>query len=113
MIGSAAMHRLATAFEGGADRSGGEAGSSGSEESGPAGQGLLLLIPLMLGLNGKVQTCSVTQNQLSTINLQRRVKVKKREGLNRRPRLMDALDLWALLKVLIHSASAPHLEDPQ
>ncbi|EIE27123.1 peptidase C54 [Coccomyxa subellipsoidea C-169] len=59
--------RLATAFEGGADRSGGEVGSSGSEESGPAGQGLLLLIPLMLGLNGKINPryCAQLQQLLT------------------------------------------------
>lgn len=49
------MRRLATVFDGSADASGGEVGSSGSEGSGPSGQGLLLLIPLMLGLNGKVR----------------------------------------------------------
>lgn len=49
------MHRLATVFEESKGSSGSEAGTSGNGVSDAAGQGLLLLIPLMLGLNGKVK----------------------------------------------------------
>lgn len=50
--------RLAAAFDKSAEQHSGDAGTSGSNSGQPSGQqGLLLLIPLMLGLNGKVSAC--------------------------------------------------------
>lgn len=47
--------RLAAAFDKSAEQHSGDPGTSGSDAGQPSRQqGLLLLIPLMLGLNGKV-----------------------------------------------------------
>ena len=57
--------RLAAAFDKSAEQQSGDAGTSGSESGQPSGQqGLLLLIPLMLGLNGKVCTFIPIKNQI-------------------------------------------------